>query len=132
MIATESPESFVHTLRAISEEGQYRCSGPVREVEAGAAQADIVGHWSTDHRELEATLPYPAGGLNRLHRHGRGRTYKSRQARVWQTAVEAGLLPPMLAEDPSGRGCGEQFDRARYCSRLAPGSRVTVERSARG
>lgn len=57
-----------------------------RQVEAGATQADMVGRWAVDAWELEAILPYPVG-VNRVWRHGRGRTYKSAAARHWQ--VEA-------------------------------------------
>jgi hypothetical protein len=57
-----------------------------RKVEAGAARADMVGHWAV--YSWEASLPYTVG-VNRVRRHGRGRTFKSKQALIWQTATEA-------------------------------------------
>jgi Holliday junction resolvase RusA-like endonuclease len=72
-----------------------------REVEAGAAQADMMGVWAVDAWELEATLPYPVG-VNRAWRHARGRTYKSREAQRWQTEASKTLQAAGLRPLPPG------------------------------
>jgi hypothetical protein len=74
-----------------------------RQVEAGTTQADMVGHWPMDRWELEATLPYPAGGVNRLYRSDRGRVHKSAAARQWQWQA-LGILEAAGLR-PSGEWC---------------------------
>lgn len=72
------------------------------EVEAGREQANMVGEWSTDHWELQCTLPYPVGGVNRLYRSDRGHVHKSARARQWQAEAAAILEAAGLRPLPEG------------------------------
>jgi hypothetical protein len=69
---------------------------------AGGTRGDMVGRWAADCWELEATLPYPAGGVNRLYRSDRGRVHKSAAARQWQQEASATLKASGLRPLPPG------------------------------